>query len=1120
MKQKYIPIIGQMSAGKSNFLNAFLGLEVLQTGSTTTTKFICLIKNSNSTSFYQVLPIKENDYLSFDKKGREIRNLEEIKEKIKNINIELDNKKGDINDIFYCLETPIKNNLVRELLGKYTFMDIPGLNEDESNYCDEIFSLLTLKDIFFEIIIFNSEESYGGVTMNKILKKLKEKNCLKLTKNLYILNKIDKRSDQDKAITNFNKFFYDNFQDQRKHINVEINLYENEFVPLSSLLYQAEMKYKEDFYYFLLLLLFQYIKEKKKSQSFIDFLYEKIKIIIKQNNIDESIFEDIEDENESLDINDIKIINESLERLKKIISQLRQDNDFSLGIYNEIDEEIKKSYLIYKKKLYKNYCYSKNYKALESAIKNIVTNIDDSGCAPGKINETKNEDILNDMINFFKEKLNNQIEENRAELKVIRDNLNGNKIRIAFIGNISVGKSTLLNCIIGEDILPTNEDDCTFRAIIVKHKNINEYYLYNTEIIEFGRGSKEYISFVEKDRYYCKGIRNIKSYLTTKNSDKDMGNNDTALILQGRLKIFDFIKFDDKLIEIIEFIDLPGLNRVDKGKLKNDFYHKILEYSNSCLYINSPTIKDSTNVENIQKQYEDDKKYISIKIRDKYLSTCLFVINKADQIQEESEKRKIEKDLKEIMKKTEKEENVEKNLKICFFSGLFFFRYLGYYKFYVDMLEKNPFSVLYYLYEEHFEAGSEQTFNKFVIKEINTLIKKLTTSLNNNIPVPNDFTQKMKHGFNQLSQAVEIKFSKKEEEEIIKNLYNLNHIIKNHNFTNTNYSIVFFEKLREVINRAYYLQKINLKCMIEDFFREVDIFFTKESTLANEKQKESDKKKYDIFQDKIIPKIDNLLNRKSENLKNIILKTKEECLDIIDDEIKNASPRLKSADNDLRKAASNLEAKMRKKIEEMKINCENEVKTIGEEIKKESEEEIETQFKSQNLSFSQVEINKFKNVVISVSSGALGGVISGLGLYAGGAAIAGGVAAGTISLTSLTSFIGTFFGPIGIVGGFAIGGVVSALVVFFRKSGKYKDSLEASKPKVIDSFIQNEKCILNDFGKFRTDLNIEIRKKVELFYKNIEFSDEEWAKIRQEYRLLRQKTSNKLKEKFGIINNN
>ena len=323
MEHAYIPIIGEMSAGKSNFLNAFLGLDdILQTGSSTTTKFVCLIKNSNYTSFYHVIPTKKNGYLIFNKEGNEIKNSEEIRKKIIQINEKLVNGKGNKNDIFYCLETPIKNKLITEQLSNYIFMDIPGLNEDESNYFDEIFSLLTLNDIFFEIIIFNSENGFGGDAIPKIIKKLKEKNCLKMKKNLYILNKIDKRSNPEECIENFKKFFYDNFQDEKKNIDVEINIYNNEFVPLSSLLYQAEIKYKEDFYYFLMIFLIQYIKELTKEESFSEFLDKKIENIIIQNEVDQTKKEEIEDV-DNLEENDMEIINKSISKLKEIIKQLK-----------------------------------------------------------------------------------------------------------------------------------------------------------------------------------------------------------------------------------------------------------------------------------------------------------------------------------------------------------------------------------------------------------------------------------------------------------------------------------------------------------------------------------------------------------------------------------------------------------------------------------------------------------------------------------------------------------------------------------------------------------------------------------------------------------------------------
>ena len=82
MKKKYIPIIGTISAGKSTFLRAFLETNLLQTGASTTTRFICLIKHSDKICFYHVLP-KNTNGIEFYKDGEVITEEEQIKKKLK-----------------------------------------------------------------------------------------------------------------------------------------------------------------------------------------------------------------------------------------------------------------------------------------------------------------------------------------------------------------------------------------------------------------------------------------------------------------------------------------------------------------------------------------------------------------------------------------------------------------------------------------------------------------------------------------------------------------------------------------------------------------------------------------------------------------------------------------------------------------------------------------------------------------------------------------------------------------------------------------------------------------------------------------------------------------------------
>ena len=154
MKRLFIPIIRTMSAGKSTFLKAFLGIDVLETGVTRTTKFVCLIKNSSQTSFYHVIPNNNQNDLVFVKDGNELRDKEQIAKKIKEINNTL--KSSSKNDFFYMLETPIKNIKNNQLLENCYFMDIPGLNENKTTYIEDIFSIIKLKDILFEIFVFDS----------------------------------------------------------------------------------------------------------------------------------------------------------------------------------------------------------------------------------------------------------------------------------------------------------------------------------------------------------------------------------------------------------------------------------------------------------------------------------------------------------------------------------------------------------------------------------------------------------------------------------------------------------------------------------------------------------------------------------------------------------------------------------------------------------------------------------------------------------------------------------------------------------------------------------------------------------------------------------------------------
>ena len=678
-KRYFIPIIGTISAGKSTFLNAFLGINVLQTDELTTTKFICLIKNSINSKFYHVIPKREKEKeIYFEKEGQETKGEENIKKRIEEINNKnLTNKKINKNDIFYILETPLKNIENSHLLKKCYFMDIPGLNENQNIYIDIIFSLININDIMFEIIVFDST-SIGSDNILNIFKKLEKKKCLKKSKNIFILNKIDQCSNigDDNIIDKFREYFYQTFEDEKDKDKdkILINIYKNYFVPMNSLSYLAESKINEHFCYYLFFELFNYLENNKQCESFFEFIQLKIEHIIENGNL--KIDNDLNMENKDFNI----IINRSIEYLKEMIPNIKTDSDFYLGLDlndKNIVKEMKKLYLIYKNK--KNIIiHSKFYNKLKKIIKN--KNIeDDSHNITNKILVQKNAtniDIstIEELENFINKTFKiidpkNELDMFKIALQSLRENILVRKLRIAFIGNINTGKSTILNSIIGEDILPVKETECTYRGIIIRHINNPQFKLYKTQLKNKGEGFDKYYYFEIDSEPYCKGKDNIKSFLKNKNNDKKIEDNDAFFVITGKLKIFDDMKLENNLIDMIEFIDLPGKDRKENTFNRKDYYRKILKFSNCCIYVNEPkSIDDSDNIKNMMIQYAMDKEKVFPSLRHNFINTCIFLINKSDKINDESNKNRIKNNLYNNMKNIEKELDIN-NMNISFFSG-------------------------------------------------------------------------------------------------------------------------------------------------------------------------------------------------------------------------------------------------------------------------------------------------------------------------------------------------------------------------------------------------------------------------------------------------------------------
>ena len=1163
MKKKFIPIIGAISSGKSTFLKGFLGTNVLQTGSTTTTKFICLIKNSTQTSFYHVIIPENHKSIEFEKEGEEIKGDDKIKKKIKEINNYLKEKKGkneklSHNELFYMLETPIKNIENVPLLENCYFMDIPGLNEYKTTYIDDIFSLIPIDDILFEIIVFDAEHIDSDNIVNIIKEIGGKKKCLKKSGNIFILNKIDKATkDGDGDIVDkFRQFFYNTFENEKnkkKDDDILINIYENHFVALNSILYEAEIKMSEDFYSMLYFELYLYLENKSgnKLSTFFEYLCKRIEVM--NHEIKDNEFEDLEEK-------DMEIIKKSVKRIKSELKNIETSPDFELGI--DLDEsstkkELKKIFFIHKNKHY-HFFHSNNYDKLQNIIKNININNNDLSSPPNprenEINEKVNEDVinqekmnfsnsdmeksinikisiieeLNKLENFFKKTF--EIIDKENELKtfinsfqVLRDNIFGRKIRIPFIGNISVGKSSVLNCIIGHDILPSKNTECTYRGVILCYEDSDTYKLFTAKLEKIGEGGNEYFYF-KKRKLYCQGIESIKSHLVNKNNDKEITDDDAYIIITGKLKIFEYIKLNEEMIKKIEFIDLPGTDKEKNPFNENNYQRKILQYSNCCIYINTPaTIDDKDNVFKIKSQYSSDKDKINLKLRFNFIKTCLFLINKCDEIKvdddDNDDDEDYDKQIKEIKGNitnnlykyiSEVEENLKKEkMNFSFFSAKFFSQLLSIKYYFVQSLEKNPIICLEKLFNDYRKLSFLNfiSFNDFIIKKVKTIKVDYDLSFKKVNQIPDFFKESIKKGFDILYdkyQSYHINLKRREEDEIIENLFFLKEQLKSKDFSNTNYSSQFFNDLEKVIQNSEDLQNKNYINTLNKIINDSDNLFNKKAKDKKENSSVNQKKKK---LQEINEKAKKIFNLTENRIKNSLGNGKYEVIKLIEDEIKYLEYRLKEKDNNIDNSAKKLQEQIKSKIKSVENDFKAEMNNLFTELKKLLEEELIQKEINDNVNLSNIDDGN--PTITAVASSLITG-----GLVTGGIIVADTVGAATAGVL----ISGAAFGW-----GIAIGlGALSIQYIYniYTKETKYKQNLEKYKEKMEKLFIEAETNYLIDFDQYKNIFFDEFNKQFEINQKEIKIESDKWESIKKEYKKQQKavsKTINYLKENIKDI---
>ena len=1117
--RKIIPLIGIISSGKSTFLQALINSDILESGGTTTTKFPCLIKHKESGpfQFYHVKFINEEK--RFIRDGEIIEGEENIKNKIKEINKK---EEKDVNNLFYVLEWPINCIENKKLLEENYFMDVPGLNEAKCNYVKNIF--MNIKDLInFYIFIFNVEH-YIGDEVKDIFKNLEENGYLqKKEGNLFLLNKIDniKAGTIETRIEEFSNYFYTTFEKE----DFKINKYKNTFIPISSISYKAELSLEK----FSSFLIFHYIKisleTNEEDLSFIEKLKNSVDNILEN---DEDLEIEIKKLTKKISSEEKKLIIGEIEKFNLIKNQICYtvdiNSDINMKKRDHYETIYKLFYLNQKKKFpIQN---SDTYKKLKEFFNNQNSNSFEEEAAPIIDDKKDNINLLETLTKFISESISTEtfkgvgeeaFEIFRNEFQAIKNNLLSEKLRVAFIGSISVGKSSILNCLIGEEINPTKSDECTYRGVIYRYEDCDEFKLYKTELKTIGEGIYEYLYFVDEKKPYCKGIRNIKDLLNNKNKDKQLTNKDSFIVITGQLRIFDLLNFSDELKNKIELIDLPGFNRASNQFIKRpdnmknlsyyermSYYEKILCFTNVCVFINKPeNLDDERNKDKIQSQYIFNKKLLHPKIQGKFNETCLYIINQIDLL----DKNTLEENLKVKYENIIKEVDISiNNLSISLFSAHYYLKYLSFEKLFKGNKTEQIEKIWEYFYEKYQNTFFRifRRFGNIVMNAIEKYESFFKIEFDNNLlDVDNQYKNEIIKVYSKKEKLP--KLDDEEQNEIASHLYNfyLKLNDKNYNFFNVRKELII--DFENKINNANKLISRNYIFSLQTFFEELDPLFEDQ----NNELKKEDEKNIEEYINKVqkesIPKVKKILEDKRKSIIKIFDIVEEKIKNMIEAEKQNIKNAVKKNNEELKTEFMNFQQNVEFKIKEMEKQVDKEFESLGAEIK----EYYDTALRSLNNGLLKYEnsLNLIKtNINKSLYKGYLCTGIKFLAIGGSSYIIGTGI---------YSMIIG---GPIGVIIGiglfaYAIGTGIYNYKGYSSWAQEYFDEYDNYEQNVVKNIFYSKEKILKEFENRKEIILKQLNMNLEAIKLKLHASNDiTYEKKCQEFRRIKKELKEKLQE--------
>ena len=783
------------------------------------------------------------------------------------------------------------------------------INIDENTYLSEIFKIIK-KHIDGAIIILSIQNYYFESNFELIAKlhKVIEK---EITNFLVILNKIDLSTDLKQDINKCKGLFMKHFPNC-KTFNINLNT----FIPLSTFQLQNELLLDKSFKHLLRYHFYNYmakinneklINKNVLCKSLVGHLRDIIKtekgitreeIEKKVNNynnpeIDDEIIPIIKELKNDFIGNDINFgISEDDFKKKNddnvdlLDLDMETEETQSTGSNTNIDD-INPSYIL--KFLYIYQTENKLIPSLSEETNNLLNYFKVKKVIP-KLEEKKDELSEKTKLNlqiiknlksiakviksskFISEEISNIINEIYQTIEFLKIY---DVLFIPFLGPSNAGKTTIINGIIGEDVLPSDLNECTKRGIIIRYFDDNETEINIRKTIfreEKFLGKQKY--YFESKEIIAKGLKGVQETVKGLNYDFADKEEDSFYYIRTKIKLFDDLKLDKSFKKMIYLIDFPGFGTGNSFEKK--LYSKVMSICNSFIFVvRNSVIKEVKNKEvlgNIFTQARNQRN----KLSSGFVQNCLFVLNNDNsQTTNQKDLENAKKDIREIL---ELNENNEVNA--TFFNAKYYNHFLDYFNCFFKI--KKTFNDEYKKFRTYKnnifknpELYKDKTFNNFCAFIYKVMVDKIKMgNFGKNLEKNQDFNENVKIEMN----------------EAIKDLINSGYI-KNNEFpqkffdaigkifsfgrTNINELTTLKESNIEEFKKAY-LTQINyvnsgmqeeLKVNIYKVITTLNFFFNEDF-----KKREKDLKSFNEFKvqlDEIIKKMKSLSTKIKEEIQGI-----------------------------------------------------------------------------------------------------------------------------------------------------------------------------------------------------------------------------------------------------------